>query len=102
MFKYLLIILLLFPSNNLLSQEDSINKFVYEYLKRINEHIEDEDFVEAQRELDIFVRRYFVNEQSYERALINQLYGNFYAIQGMYEEAVPWYLKSLKFNAISN
>ena len=97
MFKYLLTIFLLFPSNNLLSQEDSINKFVYEYLKRINEHIEDEDFVEAQRELDIFVRRYFVNEQSYERALINQLYGNFYAIQGMYEEAVPWYLKSLKF-----
>ena len=97
MFKYLLVIFLLFPFNNLLSQEDSINKFVYEYLKRINEHIEDEDFVEAQRELDIFVRRYFVNEQSYERALINQLYGNFYAIQGMYEEAIPWYLKSLKF-----
>ena len=72
MFKYLLVIFLIFPSNNLLSQEDSINKFVYEYLKRINEHIEDEDFVEAQRELDIFVRRYFVNEQSYERALINQ------------------------------
>ena len=50
MFKYLLVIFLLFPFNNLLSQEDSINKFVYEYLKRINEHIEDEDFVEAQRE----------------------------------------------------
>jgi tetratricopeptide (TPR) repeat protein len=32
--------------------------------------------------------------------LINQLYGNFYAVQGKYEEAIPWFVKSLKFKKI--
>ncbi len=97
MFKYIfLIIFLIFPPNSYTS-EDAISQFVYSYLKRINDFIDDEKYEDAQRELDIFVRRYFVNEQSYERALINQLYGNFHAIQGDYEKAVPWYEKSLKF-----
>ena len=97
MFKYIFfIIFLIFPPNSYTS-EDAISQFVYSYLKRINDFIDDEKYEDAQRELDIFVRRYFVNEQSYERALINQLYGNFHAIQGDYEKAIPWYEKSLKF-----
>jgi tetratricopeptide (TPR) repeat protein len=98
MYKYLLILIILVaPTPALFSADDSINQFTYGYLKRINEFLEDENYTEAQRGLDVFVRRYFLNEQSYERALINQLYGNFYAIQGNYEEAIPWYVKSLKF-----
>ena len=88
--KYLISILILF-SFNLTADDDSISRFVYEYLKRINEFIDEQDYENAERELEIFARRYFLNEQSYERALINQLYGNFYAIQGDYTNAITWY-----------
>ena len=94
--KYLISILILF-SFNLTADDDSISRFVYEYLKRINEFIDEQDYENAERELEIFARRYFLNEQSYERALINQLYGNYYAIQGDYTNAITWYEKSLKF-----
>ena len=98
MYKYLLIFMILVaPAPILYSSDDAISQFTYGYLKRINDYIDDENYVEAQRDLDIFVRRYFLNEQSYERALINQLYGNFYAVQAKYEEAIPWFVKSLKF-----
>tara|TARA_E500000081_G_scaffold13248_1_gene16159 strand:+ start:1436 stop:2659 length:1224 start_codon:yes stop_codon:yes gene_type:complete len=98
MYKYIFISIFLISSNsNLYADEDSINQFTYNFLKQINEYIEEDDFKSAQRDLDIFVRRYFLNEQSYERALINQLYGNFYAIQSKFQEAIPWYEKSLKF-----
>ena len=98
MYKYLLIFMILVaPAPILHSSDDAISQFTYGYLKRINDYIDDENYVEAQRDLDIFVRRYFLNEQSYERALINQLYGNFYAVQAKYKEAIPWFVKSLKF-----
>ncbi len=98
MYKYIFISIFLISSNsNLYADDDSINQFTYNFLKQINEYIEEDDFKSAQRDLDIFVRRYFLNEQSYERALINQLYGNFYAIQSKFQEAIPWYEKSLKF-----
>lgn len=98
MYKYIFILIFLISSNsNLYADDDSINQFTYNFLKQINEYIEEDDFKSAQRDLDIFVRRYFLNEQSYERALINQLYGNFYAIQSKFQEAIPWYEKSLKF-----
>tara|TARA_E500000331_G_C17226838_1_gene700701 strand:- start:29 stop:1252 length:1224 start_codon:yes stop_codon:yes gene_type:complete len=101
MYKYIFISIFLISSNsNLYADEDSINQFTYNFLKQINEYIEEDDFKSAQRDLDIFVRRYFLNEQSYERALINQLYGNFYAIQSKFQEAIPWYEKSLKFKKI--
>ena len=101
MYKYLLIfIILVAPTPILHSSDDAISQFTYGFLKRINEYIDDENYEEAQRDLDIFVRRYFPNEQSYERSLINQLYGNFYAVQGKYEEAIPWFVKSLKFKKI--
>ena len=101
MYKYLLIfIILVAPTPILHSSDDAISQFTYGFLKRINEYIDDENYEEAPRDLDIFVRRYFLNEQSYERSLINQLYGNFYAVQGKYEEAIPWFVKSLKFKKI--
>ena len=60
MYKYLLILaILITPSPVLHSSDDSINQFTYGYLQRINEFLEDENYVEAQRELDVFVRRYF-------------------------------------------
>ena len=52
------------------------------------------------KELEIFSKRYFKNEQSYERALINQLYGNFYAVQGMYDQAIEKYEAALVFRKI--
>ena len=35
------------------------------------------------------------NEDSYERALINQLYGQFYALQRDYKNAIPWFEKAV-------
>ena len=97
MFKKLFILLAIFSGLNLNAADDAISRFVYEYLKRINEFIEENDFENAERELQIFSKRYFLNEQSYERALINQLYGNFYAVQGKYDEAIDKYEASLRF-----
>ena len=62
-----LTLLIIFSFNsNLSASDDAISRYVYEFLKRINEFIEEEDFVEAERELEIFSKRYFKNEQSYE------------------------------------
>ena len=97
MFKRILFIFFILSSPIVSSSEDAISNFVYEYLKRINKFIDEEDYLNAKKELDIFSRRYFKNEQSYERALINQLYGNYYAVQGLYEPAIEKYELSLKF-----
>ena len=35
-------------------------------------------FEDAGRELESLANKYYKNERSYERALINQLYGQFY------------------------
>ena len=56
--------------------------------------MEEEDWENAERELMQTARRYFKNEDSYERALINQLYGQFYALQRDYKSAIPWFEKS--------
>lgn len=97
MFKRILFIFFILSSPIVSSSEDAISNFVYEYLKRINKFIDEEDYLNAKKELDVFSRRYFKNEQSYERALINQLYGNYYAVQGLYEPAIEKYELSLKF-----
>jgi len=97
MFKRILFIFFILSSPIISSSEDAISNFVYEYLKRINKFIDEEDYLNAKKELDVFSRRYFKNEQSYERALINQLYGNYYAVQGLYEPAIEKYELSLKF-----
>ena len=45
--------------------------------------------------------RYFKNERSYERALINQLYGQFYMIQGDFYSAIPWFEKAVQFGYLN-
>ena len=92
MHKKLLLLLLSF---NLVASEDTISKFAHDYFKNIHGHISDESFDKAQNLLDIAVNRYWQNENSYERALLNQLYGQFYAIQNNYDEAIPWFEKAL-------
>lgn len=103
MYKFFLTLIalsiFLFPSI-IHSSEDSISQFTYGYLKRVNDFISEEDFVGAEKELSILSKRYFLNEQSYERCLINQLWGNLYATQSMFEQAAEAYEKSLKFRKI--
>lgn len=96
MFKLLLLIVSLLtfyqPSY---AAEDTVNQAVARYLTRIHKYMEEEDWENAERELMQTARRYFKNEDSYERALINQLYGQFYALQRDYKSAIPWFEKAL-------
>jgi tetratricopeptide (TPR) repeat protein len=90
---------LLFPLNTNAS-EDSISQFTYGYLKRVNDFLSEGDYENAEKELSIISKRYFLNENSYERSLINQLWGNLYATQTKYEEAIDAYEASLRFRKI--
>ena len=96
MFKLLLLIVSLLtfyqPSY---AAEDTVNQAVARYLTRIHKYMAEEDWENAERELMQTARRYFKNEDSYERALINQLYGQFYALQRDYKSAIPWFEKAL-------
>ncbi len=96
MFKYFASFILII-SLNLFSSDDAINEFTYNWLKRINDFIDDKRYDDAERELTQLSRKYFQNEQTYERALINQLFGNYYAIQGKYDLSVEYYEKALNF-----
>ena len=58
-------------------------------------------FEDAGRELESLANKYYKNERSYERALINQLYGQFYLIQGDFASAIPWLEKSIKHGALN-
>jgi len=102
MYKIFISIFLVFSlfSIKIDATEDSINRFTADYLKRINDYISDDDFENAIRELTILSTRYFLNEQSYERALINQLWGNLYAMQAQYDKAIDSYEASLRFRRI--
>ena len=82
------------------ASEDSISRFTADYLKRINDYISEDDFENAIRELTILSTRYYLNEQSYERSLINQLWGNVYAMQASYEKAIDSYEAALRFRRI--
>ena len=95
MFKLLLILSLLTFYQPSYASEDTVNQAVARYLTRIHKYMEEEDWENAERELMQTARRYFKNEDSYERALINQLYGQFYAIQRVYKSAIPWFEKAL-------
>ena len=95
MFKLLLILSLLTFYQPSYAAEDTVNQAVARYLTRIHKYMEEEDWENAERELTITARRYFRNEDSYERALINQLYGQFYALQRDYKSAIPWFEKAL-------
>ena len=97
MYKYFFSFLLSFSFiENIYSADDAISQRTYEYLKRINEFIDEENYERAQKDLETF-ERYYQSDQSYERALMQQLYGNFYAIQGMYKEAIEKYENALRF-----
>lgn len=95
MFKLLLILSLLTFYQPSYAGEDTVNQAVARYLTRIHKYMEEEDWENAERELMQTARRYFKNEDSYERALINQLYGQFYALQRDYKSAIPWFEKAL-------
>ena len=97
MYKYFFSFLILFSfSSSVHSADDAISQRTYEYLKRINEYIDEENYERAQKDLETF-ERYYQSDQSYERALMQQLYGNFYAIQGKYKEAIEKYENALRF-----
>lgn len=95
MFKLILILSLLTFYQPSYAAEDTVNQAVARYLTRIHKYMEEEDWENAERELMQTARRYFKNEDSYERALINQLYGQFYALQRDYKSAIPWFEKAL-------
>jgi len=95
MFRILLILSILSFYQPSFASEDTVNQAVARYLNRIHKYMEEEDWENAERELIQTARRYFKNEDSYERALINQLYGQFYALQRDYKSAIPWFEKAL-------
>lgn len=82
------------------ASEDAISQFTYGYLKRVNDFLSEGDYENAEKELSIISKRYFLNEQSYERSLINQLWGNLYATIGDYQKAIDSYEASLRFRKI--
>ena len=94
---YILITMLSFAAS---ASEDSISQFTYGYLKRVNHFLSEGDYENAEKELSIISKRYFLNEQSYERSLINQLWGNLYATIGDYQKAIDSYEASLRFRKI--
>ena len=94
---YILITMLSFAAS---ASEDSISQFTYGYLKRVNDFLSEGDYENAEKELSIISKRYFLNEQSYERSLINQLWGNLYATIGDYQKATDSYEASLRFRKI--
>ena len=95
MFRLLFLIALLQFHQPVFSTADTVSQAVARYLTRIHKYMEDEDWINAKRELEVTARRYFKNEDSYERALINQLYGQFYALQRDYKNAIPWFEKAV-------
>ena len=97
--KYILLIIFLFTIDTK-ADDCSISKFISDYLTRINNYILYDDYTNAKKELDILSFRYFKNEQSYERMLINQLQGNFYGTQELYEQAIESYEAALRYKKL--
>lgn len=98
--KYTITLIFLSCSFSIQADDCSISKFISDYLTRINTYILDDDYVNAKKELDILSFRYFKNEQSYERMLINQLLGNFYGAQELYEQAIESYEAALRYRKL--
>lgn len=78
-----------------ISSEETISRWMSDYFKRIHGHIADENYDKALHELELGVTNYFRNGRTYEAALCYQLYGQYYAVQSQYTEAVPWFEKAL-------
>ncbi|MDA0754237.1 MAG: hypothetical protein O3A49_06115 [Candidatus Marinimicrobia bacterium] len=98
--KYTLSIIFLLFTIDTRADDCSISKFLSDYLTRINNYILDDDYTNAKKELDTLSFRYFKNEQSYERMLINQLLGNFYGTQELYDQAIQSYEAALKYRKL--
>ena len=100
MYKILFLISLLYFPIDVYSKDETISQNTARVLNRIYKYMDEEDWENASRELEITAKRYYLNEKSYERALINQLYGQFYALQSDYENATPWFEKAIAKNML--
>ena len=87
--------LIFFITSFNISSEETISRWMSDYFKRIHGHIADENYDKALDELELGVTNYFRNGRTYEAALCYQLYGQYYAVQSQYTEAVPWFEKAL-------
>ena len=85
----------LLSTSFLVSSEETISRWMSDYFKRIHDHIGNENYEKAQYELEMGNNNYFRNGRTYEAALLYQLYGQFYAVQSQYTNAVPWFEKAL-------
>lgn len=90
-----LLFISLLSSSFFISSEETISRWMSDYFKRIHDHIGNENYEKAQYELEMGNNNYFRNGRTYEAALLYQLYGQFYAVQSQYTEAVPWFEKAL-------
>ena len=90
-----LLFITLLSSSFFISSEETISRWMSDYFKRIHDHIGNENYEKAQYELEMGNNNYFRNGRTYEAALLYQLYGQFYAVQSQYTEAVPWFEKAL-------
>ena len=93
MHNYLISLLIIFSSISY--SEETISVWVRDYFERIHKSINEENYDKALQELQTANERYFRGGRTYEAALLYQLYGQFYALQNKYTEALPWFEKSL-------
>jgi len=91
--NYLISLLIIFSSISY--SEETISVWVRDYFERIHKSINEENYDKALQELQTANERYFRGGRTYEAALLYQLYGQFYALQNKYTEAIPWFEKSL-------
>ena len=92
--RKLFLIALLATTFNI-SSEETISRWMSDYFKRIHGFSADENYEKALYELDMGVNSYFRNGRTYEAALCYQLYGQYFAVQSQYTDAVPWFEKAL-------
>ena len=90
-----LLFILIFSLSLSVSSEETISRWMADYFKRIHDHIGNENYEKAQNELEMGDKNYFRGGRTYEAALLYQLYGQFYAVQSQYTNAIPWFEKAL-------
>ena len=88
-------LILIFSLSLSVSSEETISRWMADYFKRIHDHIGNENYEKAQNELEMGDKNYFRGGRTYEAALLYQLYGQFYAVQSQYTNAIPWFEKAL-------
>ena len=90
-----LLFILVFSLSLSVPSEETISRWMADYFKRIHDHIGNENYEKAQNELEMGDKNYFRGGRTYEAALLYQLYGQFYAVQSQYTNAIPWFEKAL-------